>query len=175
MGSWRVSGVGELARLCPRVRGGMCGRFCAHCECRCAWVGVGRQEHLGGRHRQARSPNQKLITQLPTLGPGDVAAAFQSPSVQATMISGSHLPLGKWGNISGRNDSNDESCLPSGYSLPRVLSTDLPALKSHHNPGSRDNMPISQVEKRGPRQVQGHASQPVSGQAGPQAQIFIWR
>lgn len=65
--------------------------------------------------------------------------------------------LGQWGTILGRSDGNDNSCLPSGYSVPGVLSTGCTPCSLTTALGVGTIMPILHMKERKPRQVQGHA------------------
>lgn len=103
-----------------------------------------------------RALDQKLIAQLPALG--QVAWLPRlSPSAPASMVSGSPSALEQWGNVIGRSDSDDDSRLPSGHLVPGVLSTDFPSCVLTTALGGGTIMPILQMKKRRPGQVQGHA------------------
>lgn len=120
--------------------------------------------HLGGRQRQAGA-GPELIAQLPAPGPGDVAATPLPfcPGLEAS-VAGAPAPRAVGGNVTGREQSKDASCLLSGHLAPSMPSTEFSCVLT----AVRTIVSILQMRGRRPRQVQDmpKTAQPVSSQDG---------
>lgn len=119
----------------------------------------------GGRHRQAGNRNPRLMAQLPAPGPGDVGQPLGRPLLSWPQSRPGAVCPGAVGSVT--------TVKTPLYSVPGALGTDRPAWGSRHNPGSRDDVPISQMKKRGCGQVPGLPLASLTGSSQAQAHISV--